>query len=171
MAMIGNPIDRVDGLLKVTGKAKYAAEFNVAGLVYGMPVRATISKGSVSSIDTTAAMKSPGVLAVLTHENAPRLNKLDTDQSKETNGNLGEQLVPLQDNKVHYYGQYIALVVAKTYEQARAAAAMVKPTYDADKAALDLVTALPNAESHKSQGAKMCKSMRVLQMRLLKMPC
>ena len=153
MAMIGNPINRVDGVLKVTGKAKYAAEFNVPGVVYGMPVRATIAKGSIASIDTTAAMQSPGVLAVLTHENAPRLKEIDTDQSKETAGNLGEQLVPLQDNKVHYYGQYIALVVAKTYEQARAAAGMVKVKYDADKPKLDLVEALPGAEKpQKSKG-------------------
>ncbi|MHA6248270.1 xanthine dehydrogenase family protein molybdopterin-binding subunit [Pontibacter sp. CAU 1760] len=144
--MISKPIDRVDGILKVTGQAKYAAEFNVPGVVYAMPVRAKIAKGTIKSIDTSAAKKAAGVLAVITHDNAPKLTELDPKKVRETSGNLGEDLVPLQDNKVHYFGQYVALVVAETFEQANYAASLVEPVYNADKPDIDL-SKMPNARN------------------------
>ncbi len=143
MAQIGKPLDRVDAFLKVTGGAKYAAEFNPKNMAYGFPVRSTIGKGSIASFDTDAAQKTGGVIKILTHENAPRLAALDPQALMKAGGSLGENLVPLQDGKVHYYGQYIAVVVAETYEQARAAAALVKVTYNKETPAINLKTELP----------------------------
>lgn len=144
MAEIGKPIDRVDARLKVTGTAKYAAEFNQKNMAYGFPVRATIGKGTVTSFDLTEANKSNGVIKILTHENAPRLTALDPAAIQKTGGMLGEQLAALQENQIHYFGQYIALVIAETYEQAGAAAALVKVSYNKENPAVDLKTELPN---------------------------
>src|SRR5690242_8621242 len=74
---IGVPLDRLDGRLKVTGAAKYAYEYHVAGVTYAFPVQSTIAKGRIAAIDARAARALPGVLAVLSHENAPRLAPLD----------------------------------------------------------------------------------------------
>ena len=71
--VIGKPIDRKDGRLKVTGAAKYAAEFGVNNVAYAFPVRSTIGNGTITAIDTSAAEKAGGVLKIITHENAPRL--------------------------------------------------------------------------------------------------
>jgi xanthine dehydrogenase YagR molybdenum-binding subunit len=146
MAEIGKPIDRVDAFLKVTGAAKYAAEFNQPNMAYGFPVRATIGKGTIASFDTAAAQSSKGILKILTHENAPRLKALDQQAMQQTGGMLGEQLAAIQDNKVNYFGQYIALVIAETYEQARAAAELVKVSYDKETPAIDLKKELPNGK-------------------------
>ena len=152
--MIGKPIDRVDGILKVTGKATYAAEFKLPATVYALPVRATIAKGSIATIDVAAALQSAGVLAVLTHENAPQLASIEPGKTKEVTGNFGEKLVPLQDNKVHYFGQYIGLVIAQTFEQVCAAAPLVKVTYQADQPAIDLMKALPDGKRPERAGGE-----------------
>ena len=101
MAIIGKPISRIDGVLKVTGAAKYAAEFNQKNMLYAFPVRSTIGKGVLLSINTAGAEKSAGVLKVITYLNAPRLKAIDP--KAKTGGNLGEQLVPFQDKLVHYF--------------------------------------------------------------------
>ena len=145
MAIIGKPIDRVDGRLKVTGAAKYAAEFNQPQMAYAFPVRSTIASGTVNRIDLTAATGAPGVIQVLTHENALRLKPYNREEAAKAGVRLGEELLPLQDNRVHYYGQFVACVVAETYEQARAAAALVKVEYAAEKPKIDLKSELPNA--------------------------
>lgn len=144
MAQIGKPIDRVDAFLKVTGAAKYAAEFNPKNMAYGFPVRATIAKGSITSFDTDAAQKSKGVIKILTHENASRLRDIDPQALRQVGALPGENLTTIQDNKVVYFGQYIALVVAETYEQARAAASLVKVSYNKETPAIDLKSELPN---------------------------
>ena len=143
MAEVGKPIDRVDGRLKVTGAAKYAAEFNQPQMAYAFPVCATIGKGTITKFDSSAAEKSGGVLAVLTHKNAPRLKPFAAELAK-TGGIIGEQMAPLQVDKVHYFGQFIAVVVAETYEQARCAAALLEVTYSKEKPQIDLKTAVPN---------------------------
>ncbi len=76
-AYLGKPISRIDGPAKVTGKARYAAEHKVDGLTYGVVVTSTIARGRISSVDTTAALAQPGVIGVVTHENAPRLARSD----------------------------------------------------------------------------------------------
>jgi len=144
MAQIGKPIDRVEAFLKVTGTAKYAAEFNPKNMAYGFPVRATIGKGSITSFDTDAAQKSKGVIKILTHENAPRLRAIDPQALRQAGALPGENLATIQDNKVFYFGQYIAVVIAETYEQARAAASLIKVAYNKETPAIDLKTELPN---------------------------
>ncbi len=154
MAVIGKPMDRVDAMLKVTGGAKYAAEFNQHDMVYAFPVRSTIGKGSVSSFDMAAAEKSSGVIKILTHVNAPKLASLDPQAMQKTGGMLGEQHVPLQADKVSYFGQYIALVIAETYEQARAAAALVQVKYNTETPAVDLKKEIANGQyPQKSRGS------------------
>jgi xanthine dehydrogenase YagR molybdenum-binding subunit len=118
---VGAPVNRVEGKAKVTGEARYAAEFPLTRLAYGWVVQATIARGRVLSVEEEAGMRMPGVLAVITHGNAPRLQVVDD----------GELLV-LQDEQVHYRGQTVALVVASTLEQARAAADALRVSYDAE---------------------------------------
>ena len=151
--IIGKPLDRVDARLKVTGAAKYAAEFTQTNTAYGFAVRSKIGNGTITAFDLSAAEKAGGVIKILTHENALRLKSLDAPEAKKTGGMLGEQLLPLQDNKVNYFGQYIAFVVAETYEQARAAAELVEVSYAEQKPAIDLETELKKAvEPQKARG-------------------
>src|SRR6266700_5155874 len=117
---IGAPLDRIDGAQKVTGAAKYAYEYAVEGVTYVFPVQSTLAKGRVVSIDASAARALPGVLAVLWHENAPRLAPPRDDQD----------LAVLQSNAVAYRGQFVAAVVAETLETARQAARMVAVQYE-----------------------------------------
>ena len=131
---IGAPISRIDGAAKVTGKATYAAEFSVTNLAYGFPIQSTIAAGEIVSIDAEKASISPGVLQILTHRNALKLKPAPTP----TPQNRFSRLNPvLQDNRIRYYGQHIGLVVAETYEQARAAARLVKVSYKTEKPKID----------------------------------
>ncbi len=152
--VLGKPLDRKDGRLKVTGQAKYAAEFGVNNPAYAFPVRSTIGNGTITAFDLSAAEKAEGVLKIFTHENAPRLKTLPANPMElmRVGALLGENLLPLQNNKVNYFGQYIALVVAETYEQARAAAELVKVTYAKLPAAIDLKTEMSKAEKPKMSG-------------------
>jgi len=133
--LLGRPLDRVDGPLKATGRATYAYEYRDAGRpVYGFAAVATIGKGRITAIDTAAAEKAPGVLLVLTHANAPK------------QGERGAGTVPqFADDKVLFQGQPVALAVAETFEQARAAAYLVKPSYAADAGSHDLAASRANA--------------------------
>ena len=138
--LVGQPLDRLDGPLKVTGHAPYAYEYREgAPAAYGFLVEATIAKGRLTAIDTAAAEKAPGVLLVATYKNAPK------------QGPSSEKSVPqLSGDTIKHYGQPIALVVAETFEQARAAAYLVKPTYAAETGAYDLATAMPTATKPKA---------------------
>ena len=127
---IGTAVSCVDGVAKVTGAAKYAAEVNVPGLLYGSIVSATITKGRTTRIDTSAALEVDGVLTVLTHENRPRM--ADKDESyKDEVAPDGSPFRPLYDDKIKFNGQPIALVVAERSEIARFAASLVHVEYDA----------------------------------------
>ncbi len=116
---IGVPLDRIDGVQKVTGAARYAYEYPVKGVTYVFPVQSTIAKGRVVSIDASAARALPGVIAVLSHENAPRLAPLDD-----------AELALFQSDAVAYHGQFVAAVVAETSEIARQAASLVVVRYE-----------------------------------------
>src|SRR5690348_17383641 len=116
----GAPLNRIDGVQKVTGAAKYAYEYPVAGVSYVVPVQSTIAKGRIVSLDARAARALPGVLAVLWHENAPRLAPPRDDQD----------LAVFQSDAVAYRGQFVAAVVAETLESARQAASMVAVRYE-----------------------------------------
>lgn len=149
---VGKSMNRVDGRLKVTGGARYAAEFPVERLAHGVVVQSTIASGRITNIDTSAAEKSPGVLAVITHLNAPKLgqsggsNNSSGDQAVESGGNPFTKPIPvLQDAKIDYYGQHIGIVIAETFEQAKYAADLVKVTYKAEQPAVILEKNLSRA--------------------------
>ena len=118
--IIGEPVNRIDGILKVTGTANYSMDFPVKNVTHGFIIKSTIAAGTISDIDTTAAEKSPGVIAVITHKNSLKLTPYDSMRAATG---------ILQDPKVTYYGQHIGVVVAETYEQARYAARLVKVRY------------------------------------------
>jgi xanthine dehydrogenase YagR molybdenum-binding subunit len=171
LPLIGEPRDRVDGDVKVTGGARFATETNIAGIVHAVVVPATIPSGRIKSIDDTAAKKSAGVLAVITYLNAPKLNPPPAQNSGQrqsgggqsgggqsgggakpasapppNSGNYAEpHLLPFSGPEIHYLGQQIAIVVAETLEQATHAANLVRITYEETPAKVDL-------HDHRSEG-------------------
>lgn len=126
---IGKPKNRVDGRKKVTGEAKYTAEFEVPGLTYGVVVSSAIAKGRIKKIDTSLAFELEGVLEVFTHENTPNQAWLDLNY-KDMDAPPGSPFRPLQDDKIQFSMQPIALAVAETFELARYAASLVKVEYE-----------------------------------------
>jgi xanthine dehydrogenase YagR molybdenum-binding subunit len=135
---IGTPTSRIDGIAKVTGAAKYAAEFNVpGGVLYGSIVPSTIAKGRIISLDTSAAMDVEGVATVLTHENRPRMAGRDQDYKDDVAPD-GSPFRPLYDDKIRFNGQPIALVVAETSEIARFAASLVRVEYASEAHVTDV---------------------------------
>jgi xanthine dehydrogenase YagR molybdenum-binding subunit len=128
---IGTSTSRIDGFAKVTGAAKYAAEFNVPGLAYGSVVTSTIAKGRIARIDRSASQRVKGVLDVLTHENRPPMADNDQAYNDET-APAGSPFRPLYDSRIMFNGQPIALVVAETSEIARFAASLVRVEYETD---------------------------------------
>ena len=138
---IGRPVSRVDGRQKVTGGATYAAEFDVPGLAHGAVVRSTVANGRIASIDSRAAERATGVVAVLTHRNAPRLPY--REHKALVAAVIGERLHVLQDDRVSHQGQPIALVIADTLEQANHAAMLVRVAYAPETGATDISGAEP----------------------------
>jgi len=132
---IGRDTRRVDGPLKVTGKAQYTSDFHFPGLLYGVPVEATIAKGKVINLDTAAAEKMPGVLAIFHRENIGKIFR--SVQGTGFEGITNERRPPFEDDIVRYYGQYVALAVADTFEAAKAAADAVRVTYAKEKPNVD----------------------------------
>lgn len=128
---IGQPITRIDAPLKVSGRAPYAIEHRMSNLAFGVAVASTIGNGTVTHIDTSVADRMPGVLAILHHGNIGHLYR--PAGSFEEMSRPGESRPPFEDDNVYYYGQYVALVVAETFEQAQDAAHHVKVTYDEKK--------------------------------------
>ena len=119
---MGQDVARQDGLLKVTGSARYAAEFSVPDCLHAVLVQSTIASGTIAHIDTVQAERMPGVVAVLTHDNAGRLNQRKAAQQTVTHPFL-------QDDRIFYNGQHIAVVIADSFERADAAAAAVTVQY------------------------------------------
>ncbi|MEX3895846.1 xanthine dehydrogenase family protein molybdopterin-binding subunit [Paraburkholderia sp. BR10954] len=150
MNLIGQPLDRVDGLLKVTGDARYAAEFPGARLAHGVLVTSTIPAGTISSIDASRAEAVPGVLLVMTYQNAPRL---PNGGKSAFSPPAGRHLSLLQDNQVHYSNEPVAVVVADTLEHATDAARQLRIVYQPGTAALDFEQAKAHAHApDKPQG-------------------
>jgi xanthine dehydrogenase YagR molybdenum-binding subunit len=131
MNAIGQPISRADGRLKVTGRARYTADIPLPDAVHAAIVHSTIANGRTVSIDTGAAEKSPGVLAVFTHRNMPRMNP--TPKPWSHLHPHGQGYLPLQDEKIHYAGQPIALVVATTRDQAMHAGTLIAVKCDVEQ--------------------------------------
>lgn len=129
MRVSGTPLNRVDGTQKVTGAARYAGEFAADGLVYGFVVSSAIASGRVISIDASAALETPGVLLVLTHENRMTLPLMDANY-KDAIAPGGMPFRPLWDDRIWFSGQPVALVVAESLELARHAASLVQVRYE-----------------------------------------
>ena len=129
MTAIGQPISRADGRLKVTGGARYSADIPFTGLAHAAIIHSTIANGRTVSIDTTAAQRAPGVLAVFTYHNMPRMSP--TPKPWSHHHPHGQSYLPLQDDKIHYAGQPIALVVAATLDQAAYAGTLISVEYEA----------------------------------------
>jgi xanthine dehydrogenase YagR molybdenum-binding subunit len=124
-------LPRVDGPLKVSGVAMYTSDHNFPGMLYAVPVCATIASGTITAIDSSRAESMPGVKAVYTRQNLGKLFR--TAPAQDFTGIVDERRPPFEDDTVHYYGQYVAAVVALTFEQAVAAASAVKVTYNSQK--------------------------------------
>src|SRR5580765_4247462 len=128
---IGRDTRRVDGPRKVSGVAQYTSDFHFPGLLYAVPVEATIANGKVIKLDTAAVEKMPGVRAILHRQNIGRIFR--STQGQGIDGICEERRPPFEDDVIRYYGQYIALAVADTFETAKAAADAVRGTYTAEK--------------------------------------
>jgi xanthine dehydrogenase YagR molybdenum-binding subunit len=142
--LIGQPVDRVDGVKKVTGAAVYSADVARADQAHAVLVLSTVPKARITSIDATAAERLPGVLHVMTPMKAPRLPQ---GGRAGVNPPAGRVLSLLQEDEVHYNREPVALVVAETLEQATAAAAMVEVRYQESAAQLNFDRARPTAHS------------------------
>src|SRR5438270_7684901 len=128
---IGCKTPRIDGPLKVSGKAQYTSDFRFPGMLYAVPVEATIASGRVVKLDTAAAEKMPGVRAVLHRDNIGKIFR--SVQEPGFDGICEERRPPFEDDIVRYYGQYVALAVADTFEAAKAAADAVRVMYAREK--------------------------------------
>ncbi|NJY62794.1 xanthine dehydrogenase family protein molybdopterin-binding subunit [Salinimicrobium sp. CDJ15-81-2] len=129
---IGTPENRVDGRDKVTGNAKYTAEFHKEGLLHGVVVSSAIAKGRIKNIDTAAALQLNGVVEVFTHENTPSLAWLDLSY-KDMDSPPGDPFRPLHSDKIQFNMQPVALVVAETLELAKYASTLIEVEYEVEK--------------------------------------
>jgi xanthine dehydrogenase YagR molybdenum-binding subunit len=134
--LFGKPISRVEGRAKVTGAAKYAAEYNVPGLAHGFVVSATIARGRIKHIDIADAMAVEGVIAVFTHAHRPKLASSDDKYGDEV-APPGSPFRPLYDDQVRFSGQSVALVVAEEPEIARFAASLIRIDYEPEQHVTD----------------------------------
>src|SRR3954451_18474233 len=136
LRVVGKPLDRIDGKLKTTGSAPYAYERHdvVANQAYGYPVGAGIAKGRVTAIDTRAAKAAPGVLAIVTTLDMPKLHKGRLNTASLFGG-----------PEIEHYHQAIALLVAETFEQARDAASLIGADYVREPGKFDLAVEAKNA--------------------------
>ena len=142
MISIGDPVIRVDGRVKVTGAATYAAEFQVPNVAYGILLTSTIANGRIQRMDTAAAQGAPGVLGVMTPANAP---KLPQGGKAAVHPPAGRVLSLLQDMDVHYNNQPIAVIVASTLNEALYAASLVRVRYQAAAPQLDFKAGFPTS--------------------------
>lgn len=142
MTAIGDPVSRVDGRAKVTGAAKFAAEFDIPRIATGVMVTSTVPSGEIVRMATERALQAPGVIAIMTPANAP---KLPQGGKAAVHPPAGRALSLLQDTKVLYNNQPIAVVVAETFEQARYAAQLVGVSYRQSEARLDFESSLDDS--------------------------
>lgn len=131
MSVIGKPQRRIDGPAKVSGTAMYASDHHFPGMLYAVPVEATVANGKIQKLDTVAAGKMPGVRAIFHRQNIGKIFR--SVMGKGFDGVCVERRPAFEDDVVRYYGQYVALAVAETFEAAKAAADAVHVTYAKDK--------------------------------------
>jgi xanthine dehydrogenase YagR molybdenum-binding subunit len=149
---LGKPTSRVEGRAKVTGIAKYAAEYNVPGVAHGVVVSSAIAKGRIMRIDAGDALAVAGVLDVFTHEHRPKLASSD-EKYKDEVAPAGSPFRPLYDDQVHFSGQPVALVVAEEFEIARFAASLVRVEYEQEAHITDFEAQREHAKVSKQDGA------------------
>jgi len=130
-SVIGKPQPRIDGPFKVSGTAMYASDFHFPDLLYAVPIEATIANGKIQKLDTAAAEKMPGVRSIFHRANIGKIFR--SVMGKGMEGICIERRPPFEDDIIRYYGQYVALAVADTFETAKAAADAVRVTYSKDK--------------------------------------
>jgi xanthine dehydrogenase YagR molybdenum-binding subunit len=145
---IGAAIDRVDGRDKVTGRARYAVEHPLRDVAHAVLIVSTIARGRLTAMDTSLATRAPGVLAVMTPMNAPRLPPAKAQAERSAK----RELTLLQDDRVRYAGQPIGVVVAETFEQAREAAALVRVRYEAEPHEVRMAPRLATAYTPREAG-------------------
>jgi len=126
---LGTPVTRIDGALKVTGRARFAAEVPLPGLVYASLVHSTVARGRIAALDTAAAERAPGVVLVMTHRNAPRMKPPPAFMTAPKAAGPTD-LPVMQDDSIHWNGQPVAVVLAGTQEEADEAAALVDVRYE-----------------------------------------
>jgi xanthine dehydrogenase YagR molybdenum-binding subunit len=131
LSAIGRDTPRIDGAVKVSGVAQYTSDFHFPGLLYAVPVEATIANGKITKLDTGAAEKIPGVRAILHRQNIGKIFRSTMGQGMD--GICIERRPPFEDDLVRYYGQYVALAVADTFESAKGAADAVVISYAKEK--------------------------------------
>lgn len=142
---VGRAQPRVDGPLKVTGAAQYAAEFFPDGMLYAAAVPSAIAKGRITRLDVSAAQSAPGVVEVLTHTSRPEMPGEDKPYLKDMVAVPGSPFRPLRDDRILYACQPIALVVADTHEHARYAATLVEAEYETEEPLVDVLAARDKA--------------------------
>lgn len=128
-AIIGAAVPRIDGPLKTTGVARYSVDHHFPNIAHAVAVQATVGSGRIRTLDASAAEKMPGVLLVLHHGNIQGVYRTFPRQQ---DGSMAEARPPFEDDKIYYWGQYVAAVVAETLEQAKAAAQAIRMEYDAE---------------------------------------
>ena len=140
---IGAPISRLDGPIKVQGRARFAAEFPMEGMVYAGVAYSTVPKGRITRLDTSQAATAPGVVLVMTHRNAPRMEPLPS-MATSPNGASPDSLPVMQDDRIHWNGQPVAVILAETQEQADYAKSLIDVTYEIEPAITDFAQARAN---------------------------
>src|SRR5258707_14810466 len=133
---IGLKTPRIDGPFKVSGTAQYTSDFHFDGMLYAVPVEATIANGKIQKLDTSGAEKMPGVRAIFHRANIGKIFR--SVLQPPDSGIADERRPPLADDVIRYYGQYIPVAVSDTFEAAKAAADAVRATYSKDKPNVNL---------------------------------
>jgi CO/xanthine dehydrogenase Mo-binding subunit len=140
---IGQPVDRLDGRAKVTGAARYTGDVTLEGLVYGAFASSPVARGRITALDTRAAERAANVIRVLTSRDMPRFKPVNSPPA-------GQSYFPLQDDRVRYEGQPIALVVASTLEDAQHAAGLVRASIASEPISVDFEEGIDHAITVKS---------------------
>lgn len=154
-AVIGKPTDRVDGRLKVTGRAQYSADLPLDGIVHAVLIGSTIAKGRIEQIDSSMAENTPGAIAVLTHLNIPKVAKQPTLIPAGIGKSAsGQSFAPLQGPEIYYHGQHIGIVIADTLEHAEYAATLVKVSYHEEKPVATIHAAIEQAYTPETLAGK-----------------
>jgi xanthine dehydrogenase YagR molybdenum-binding subunit len=149
--LLGTQVSRLDGPLKVKGAARFSAEFSMEGLAYAAVAFSTIAKGRIASLDVSEAETAPGVVLVMTYRNAPRMQPPPPFMSQPKAAGADDHPV-MQDDRIHWNGQPVAVVLAETQEQADYAKTLIDIRYDAEPAKTVFENAKPDAKPASFQG-------------------